>query len=242
MYSEIDRIQNEYGSTKVGIDRRTIQDYRDILREFGLLKLANGDAGPTGKMLPILAGEGNEYIEEIIDYLFAKAHWERQLNNVTIAEAEQLASSAVMEAMLNVGYHAYPDQPGKRWWFTAAIIEEQLHIAICDRGVGIPKTLPKKGWERLSVVAGNDSQMIQAAMQYTRTSRIKGGAGYGTRDIQRLILRQKRGHLTIISGKGHYRLSFDECGQEKEAIIQIGDDVNGTVIQWTIPLQKQREE
>ena len=60
LYSEIDRIQNKYGLTKVRIDRRTTENHRFILREFGLLRLANGDAVPTGKILPILSGGTNE--------------------------------------------------------------------------------------------------------------------------------------------------------------------------------------
>ena len=198
---------------------------------------------PSGDVLPVISGKDNEYIKEIIDYLLIKAHLERQLTNVTIAEAEHLASSAIMEAMLNVKYHAYPHQTEKRWWFTATIFEEQLYIAICDRGVGIPETLPRKGLgEILRSVVGDDSKMIQAAMRYTRTSREESGAGYGTRDIQRLILKQRQGNLTIISGKGHYRLSCNEHGEEEELVNQIDDDINGTVIQWTIPLYPKSEE
>ena len=244
LYSEIDCIQNEYKPTTVRIDRRTLKNQpRYVIWEFGILNLANGSAMPTGEVLPVISGKDNEYIKEIIDYLFTKAHLERQLTNVTVAEAEHLASSAIMEAMLNVKYHAYPHQTEKHWWFTATILEDELYIAICDRGVGIPETLPREGWgERLRGVVGDDSKMIQAAMRYTRTSRKKGGAGYGTRDIQRLILKQRQGHLTIISGKGHYRLSCDEHGEEKETTNQISNDVNGTVIQWTISLQPQSEE
>lgn len=244
LYSEIERIQKENKPTIVRIDRRTLKNLPGyVIREFGILNLANGGAIPTGEVLPVISGQDNEFIEEIIDYLFTKAHLERQLNNVTVAEAEHLASSAIMEAMLNVKYHAYPHQTQKRWWFTATIFEEQLHIAICDRGVGIPKTLPREGWwEVLRSVMGDDSRMIQAAMQYTRTSRKKSGAGYGTRDIQRLILKRRQGHLTIISGKGHYRLSSNEYGKEYETTNQMNNDISGTVIQWTISLQPQSEE
>jgi len=36
-----------------------------------------------------------------------------------------LASIAITAAMLNVGYHAYPEQSEKPWWFNAIIIGEQ---------------------------------------------------------------------------------------------------------------------
>ena len=150
---------------------------------------------------------------------------------------------AINEAMLNVKYHAYPNLPTRRWWLTCAILEDQLFIALCDRGVGIPNTLPRQAWfEKLRgrTLTNDDGQMIQAAMEYTRSAQdTTRSRGLGTRDIQRLVLEQGAGHLTVVSGTGHYRLSGE---RRDETVTNLKADVGGTVIQWAVPLHPGQEK
>lgn len=188
--------------------------------------------------MSIISAIGDENIDEIVDFLTKQAEFSGQLQGVSQEEAERVTTIAITEAMLNVTQHAYSDGTAAYWWMTAAIIDKELNIAFCDRGMGIPNTLPKQGWyEELKsrFPSNDDADMIAAAMEYTRTSHPGNqGRGLGTKDIQNLVLLQKKGHLTIISGKGHYRLMGETNKIETNAI---SEDVQGTVIQWTVPMQ-----
>lgn len=243
LYSEIDGIHKKHGKGTTRINFVDIAPHlKIVLRESGLIKLVQGDQEPTGNMLPIISGKDDDHIQEIVDYLIGKAVVDRQLASVSVEQAEQLFGGAISEAMLNVKYHAYPNLDENLWWLTCAVFDEQLWIAFCDRGVGIPKTLPRQHWfEELRKISflNDDAKMIRAAMQYTRTSKKeRRGRGLGSKDIQELVLHHRRGHLTIISGFGHYRLS-GEHGKEKTKKLSI--DVNGTIIQWAIPIQSKQE-
>lgn len=242
LYSEIETLSRKFGPKVVMIDRDSCSNNTWVLHQAGLLKLANGFPPPSKVILPVRSGTEDEHFEDILHYLITRAIQDRQLWSADPLEAEKLAGYAIKEAMLNVKYHAYPDATEKRWWTTAAIIKDSLYIALCDRGVGIPKTLPGQSWyENLmrSVRLTSDAEMIRAAMQYTRSRETaKPRRGLGTRDIQNLVLSKRTGYLTVVSGKGHYRLSGEDA---KETIQSIGYNVDGTVIQWAIPLSGPAE-
>lgn len=241
IYSEIDNILRKCGKTTVRIkDTPFHYQVRSTLRDSGLFELCNYLVSPRGPRLPIIRGKDDEKLTDITNYLVETAFLDHQLDFDSTANTEWVANKAIGEAMLNVKQHAYPDneQDNRFWWATAEIIDNTLHLALCDRGVGIPETLSNKSWfqDILKTIKqrSSDSEMIKEAMIYTRSSRqgVSGG-GLGSRDIQDLILKSNDGHLTIISGKGFYRLE----SRETEVAIEIGRDVNGTLIQWEIPLK-----
>ncbi len=239
LYSEIDRLQRDHGVAVVRFNLKGISSHIGfVLREVGLIELAHTGPRSTGQLLPIVAGQDDDRIQEIVDYVIGKAVRDEHLGGTDASQAEKLTGGAISEAMLNVKYHAYPHLETKRWWLTAAILDSQLYIVLCDRGVGIPVTLPRQDW--FEILRGkfpfnDDAEMIQAAMRYTRTSQTrKHRRGLGSRDIQQLVVDRRSGHLTVVSGSGHYRLSGE---QDQEEITKLNADVGGTVIQWTIPIQ-----
>ena len=243
LYSEIDRIHKKYGEGAIRFDLSGVTpSLKDALRESGLIKLVHGDQEPRGRMLPIISGKDDDHIEKIVDYLIKEAVDRRQLIKINLGHAEQLFIRAIGEAMLNVKHHAYPGQDENSWWLTCSVFDEQLWIAFCDRGVGIPKTLPRQSWFKKIMKVGflnEDDKMIQAAMEYTRTSKEeRQGRGRGSKDIQQLVLDSRRGHLTIVSGSGHYRLSGENATEDTK---KLNADVGGTVIQWAIPIQPNKE-
>lgn len=238
LFSEIAILQANYGDQSVRIDEGGASPFvRRLMRQIGLFELANGTPEPGGDLMPIVCGRRNDYLEEMVDFVIKRAVANRQLDEAEQATAEFLTGRAISEAMLNVHHHAYAEGQDSPWWVTAAIIKDELFIALCDRGFGIPKTLPKTVWweKAMGLLPINtDGQMIQAAMTYTRSSLgKKGGRGLGTKDMQKLVLEQKRGHFTVVSGRGHYRLSGD-TGKEEVNSVEL--DITGTVIQWRIPL------
>jgi len=246
VYSEISKIQTAYQRAVVRIRAETVSSIQvaNTLRESGLLQLCGSSAEPRGEFLPIVQGKGDEHLPEITAYLMNTALFQGQLGEADRAYAERLVHKAISEAMLNVQYHAYPqDKEHDFWWVTAAIFKNELHIALCDRGVGIPKTLLKQAWFKKFAqtlkLGVDDAEMIKEAMKYTRSSRkIRQGVGLGSRDIQALISEQGKGQLIIISGAGHYRLQTQDSSMLPETAEKIGYDVTGTLIQWRIPLQQ----
>ena len=241
LYSEIDRAQMNKSVIRIqGISELQV---RDALGITGILEKCGHSAPPDSSHIPVLKGKDDDHLHMIVNYLMGIALFQKQLVNTNPDDAERLVSKAIGEAMLNVKQHAYPqDEPNDFWWTTATIFENNLHIALCDRGMGIPKTLVNKSWFKKALSAlkpdSGDAEMIEAAMEYTRSSREGHGGGLGSRDIQQLVLDAHEGHLTIISGKGYYRLR----GKNNDQIAQkIGYDVAGTLIHWQIPLHRQLE-
>ena len=238
LYSEIELIIEKYGKNVVRIALFGVEgQVRWLLKESGLLLLANRNFKPAGKILPIICGQNLEKIDLIVGYLLHDAKLNKQIKFVSVDEVENLLFRAISESMLNVKQHAYPDRSdNKVWWLTAAIIQEVLYIVLCDRGVGIPKTLPKQGFfQKLHLKDANDAVMIKSAMEYARTQHsASGNRGLGSGDIQKLIQQHDNGYLVIISGKGFYHLT-NNTAEEKTRILSY--NVGGTVIQWAIPLQ-----
>lgn len=241
LYSEIDRAIMKASVIRIqGISKKQV---RDALRITGILTLCGYPAPPAGFHIPVIRGKDDDHLHEIVEYLMNTALIQEELNTTDPDYAERLVNKAVSEAMLNVKQHAYPESgPSDFWWATAAILDSNLHIALCDRGVGIPKTLAEKGKFKAILAAlkpgSGDDEMIKAAMEYTRSSRRIRGGGLGSLDIQQLVLDAHEGHLTIISGKGYYQLQGKNNDQMAK---KIGYDVTGTLIQWQIPLHHQSE-
>lgn len=242
LYSEIDRIQMK-ASTRIRIRGVSRQQVRHALRMTGIFTLCGHPDPPAGTTLPVIRGKDDHGLDGITRYLMDIALLANQLGIDNRDYAERLANKAISEAMLNVKDHAYrSSEEHDFWWVTAAILDNELHIALCDRGVGIPKTLLQKEWfkkfAKTLKLGVDDAKMIKEAMKYTRSSReVHQGVGLGSHDIQALISEQGRGQLTIISGAGHYRLQT-QGGKTHEMARKIRYDVTGTLIQWRIPLQQ----
>ncbi len=236
LYSEIDR----HNAAVVKIQNISSKQVRNTLGRSGLLKLC-GHSDMDSDGYPITRGIDDDDLPEIIQYLMTTASLYNQLNPKNSPQAERLVSKAISEAMLNVSQHAYPgtDKNSRFRWIIADIIDSNLHIALCDRGVGIPKTLFNKSWFKEIAWTGiGDAKAIRKAMQYTRTQSRRHGSGLGSKDIQELILEGK-GELIIISGKGYYCL---KGSNKKEKTYRISYDIKGTLIQWRIRIAEKENE
>jgi hypothetical protein len=160
---------------------------------------------------------------------------------------------AIGEAIINVGQHAYPNDSRQmhptrnRWWLSGHInkINSQMTIMFCDLGVSIPRTLPKRYpmeiiGSVLSILPGiklNDGQMIKAGMAIGRSQTYESNRGKGLNDMRRIIDEAGEGELHIFSRKGCYRYSPGKPDQIRNFDIA----VDGTLIKWTVPLNKVTE-
>ena len=234
MYAAIE--MSDHGS---GIRGQIKEQVRFALQRSGLSKLCGYSEAQHDEVFPIVQGVRDDHLQEITKYLIETALSYNQLPLEDRAIAENLVNKSIGEAMLNVGHHAYPckDRDDRFWWIMADIIEQNLYIALCDQGIGMPKALSQNenfvGIIKNLILGKDDSKMIQKAMTYTRSSRDDdSGGGLGSRDIQNFVLKNK-GELIIISGKGFYHL-FGENKNEK--VNENAYNAKGTLIQWKIPV------
>ena len=153
-------------------------------------------------------------------------------------------SNSVEHAYLNDKEHSEEDDTAK-WWTFAGVKDSELVVVICDKGVGIPKTLPHTqgvGWlqrlfKELSISAHKvkDSTYIKAASSLSRTRTGKTNRGKGLKDMKSVTDELKIGYLSIYSNRGFYTYR-GTGGAIKEFIYDHKRSINGTVVEWNIPL------
>lgn len=153
---------------------------------------------------------------------------------------------SLSEAITNVIHHAYPDMSAdsaqKPWWLSASFDRRyrELTVLIYDQGVGIPATLPARWahYEKVKDVFGKwtDSQKIEAATTYGRSSTNRPERGKGLVNLQSFAKAYQAGRLSIYSRYGMYRLLHGNG----DAIETVRRDhrvsVGGTLIEWSVRL------
>lgn len=152
-------------------------------------------------------------------------------------------SNSVEHAYLDDSQHCEEDKTAK-WWAFAGIRDKSLAVVICDKGVGIPNTLPKtQGVSRLNNLLESlgykhhkitDAKYIKAATSLTKTRTGARHRGKGLTDIKAVIDSLGKGSLLIYSNKGEYRYKAQKALDG--VIMDYKTSVSGTIIEWTIPL------
>jgi hypothetical protein len=247
--SEVDLLRGQYGPTFASYSHvNTHERVHKILAEMGLLnRIGNSNNIPVRRsyedLIPVIMGVDKENLDVILNFILEKALRRGNLELADRAKAENLAFKALSEAMLNVKQHAYPNDSLKPWWITASILKNVIYIAFCDRGVGMPATIPKSLGDAilsLGSLMNKDGDLIRAAMRHTRSSVAeRGGRGYGTKDIQAFVKDPEfRGQLSVVSGGGYYSLNIEEnCSAPSEVVHNFSACVEGTTLLWIIPVQ-----
>lgn len=172
-------------------------------------------------------------------------------------ELEQKASKKLYrgfsEAMANSVEHAYssnrcldkidPSTATEKWWCFAAIKDEKLIVVICDKGVGIPNTLPKTQagflqqiFELLGIKDRTDSAFIKASSNLRETKTGLANRGKGIHDMKAVIDAHGDGVLTIFSNRGCYGYRGNS-GSFSDFVIDYKHSVRGTIIEWSLPLK-----
>lgn len=163
-------------------------------------------------------------------------------------KAQRKLYKGFSEAMANCVEHAYygeqnQDDSCTKWWAFAGVKENILVVVICDKGIGIPASLPLTRQDEiiesfknlLKLRKLNDSAMIKIASQMGRTRTKQGNRGKGLKDIKAIIDSLNEGNLTIYSNKGYYRYfrnnkKLDDFRKDQKS------SVCGTIVEWAIPL------
>jgi hypothetical protein len=150
------------------------------------------------------------------------------------------------EAITNVGQHAYPrdylDKSKKQWWLSASYrkTERELVVMFYDQGTGIPNTLPTK-WASFELVkklfsSWTNSQKIEAAMEYGRSSTGRSERGKGLQNLLEFAKAHDEGKLSIYSHHGLYRVICSKKDGIKTLLRDHEHSIGGTLIEWSVKL------
>lgn len=154
----------------------------------------------------------------------------------------------IVEAMTNTVHHAYDGSEGeelkrgigRRWWMLSQEKDGKLTVAICDLGIGIPKSLPrsrsfrwadvKTFWDGLGLDR-RDASAIRVALEIGKTRTGIEGRGMGLADIVRAVNLSPDGGVHIFSNKG----SFASANGNEYAHNHTRS-IRGTLINWQVPI------
>ncbi len=152
----------------------------------------------------------------------------------------------IMEAVTNCAQHAYLHDKnarnplGKRWWMLMARDHKSaLHILVCDLGIGIPVSFPKKfaaHWNKvISKIKANttDTFVIQEAMKYAATRTRETNRGKGLADFKKPIDSVSDGLLHVLSNHGFYVYKSNGRGAGLDCAVSLC----GTLIEWVLPIR-----
>lgn len=177
-----------------------------------------------------------------------------------------------IEAIANSVEHAYPtprndgiDIMDSRWWMLVGYDKSYLTVIICDLGVGIPFTLPKKHPESLlsliktkfSIFDNSDAELIRASthIKETRshlsTSTHLPNRGKGGADFRSVAKAFPTATLIVRSNKGAFFLTGEKATPLKksssrryidgtnrsESTLNHSNSIRGTLTEWIVPVQ-----
>jgi hypothetical protein len=148
----------------------------------------------------------------------------------------------VSEAITNAIQHSQIDSSvAVRWSMFASCDEHRMIIALCDLGIGIPRSLPRKTvgeqLNSLLTIFGNqrDSSFINAAIEISRTRTGKDHRGKGLADIISLAAKIDGAIVYIFSNSGCVKVE-SRNNTVKRTQIDHSNSVCGTLITWVLPL------
>ena len=255
LYSVIEELRAKKPGIKIYFNykRKDKKHVRDVFENTGLEELARGTAQSSKKNTPlkitsidaalseleIHSTHAFEIIKSIDDKFFHEKMNKKQKGSL---------SRGIAEALLNVTDHAYDerdDEGLKKYWITAINLYDYLHIAIYDRGIGIPQSIRRKV-EFLKWFSKDDkikdSDLIAKAVQkddedyisrFRHKDKGKTNRGKGLKNISKVMKNfNMEAKLVIISGRGCYSELSD--GREKREELDVS--LQGTLIQWSMKL------
>lgn len=161
---------------------------------------------------------------------------------------------SLTEAITNVKHHAYLDKNSEesKWWIFSSHDDQGedqdhsiLYIAVYDRGIGIQKAMRRNPqWEEtvtkflLSETFREswlEKKLLQEAVEMERSSTGMSHRGKGLPDMKEFVAFTRTGSMYIMSGRAQY--TYTASTQTSDCTL-CDDELPGTLILWSIPLQK----
>jgi hypothetical protein len=159
----------------------------------------------------------------------------------------------LVEAMTNTKQHAYKQPRGDgypdalpNWWMYTQHHpdEEKLTVAICDLGMGIPRSLPKRPgvteflrwFLRGHGLRDDDGSRIKAAFAMGASRTGQSNRGKGLMEI-RSVLDGLHGRIYIHSNRGFYVYDGDRRAEVKCKTFPAHSSILGTIVLWSVPVK-----
>lgn len=220
---------------------------RQVLHQIGLLELLGHDASHL---------DDGEYDESVKHWHFATGTTLGDTPGEMLDAHEGKIADALMEgvwkgvseALTNSRHHAYlarrndgcEDFNEKRWWMFSQERDGELTLVVCDLGIGIRRSLPIK-WTRplvgkvLQIIRGEgDLGSIRAALVIGQTRTDEENRGKGLPQIWNEVRAARVGSVGIYSGRAALSYWSDP---DAEKGLEFDNDILGTLITWTYPLE-----
>lgn len=146
----------------------------------------------------------------------------------------------IIELMTNTHQHAYEPQETHtmmcNWYIFAQDTDEVVHFVFLDTGLGIPKTVSKRFWEKIKDwLNKNDALYLKSALQGEfRSETRQGHRGKGLPGIYEDACASSICNLSVISGKG-------KCFVREDTVIEtecLSKAFEGTLFTWDILKQE----
>jgi hypothetical protein len=160
--------------------------------------------------------------------------------------------AGITEAMTNSIHHAYEAERGdgiglssdtNRWWMFSQQKDNNLSVAFCDTGIGIPRSLLTSGhWsesllggilKKLGFAGNFEGELVRSAIELHKSRTGSEHRGRGLGEILDVVRNSGRGNFTILSNRGFYRYDSDS---KTEVIMDFDDSIMGTLILWNVPV------
>jgi hypothetical protein len=246
LYSELDRLRTLFPAKEVRCIPSPNKTVDGVLQHLGVYAMVNhlSESAPEG--------------DDVVGW---KVHYGMDVNGDVFGppiEALGLKTEhtsglfkGVSEAVTNVRHHAHLAErkdglqlPGPRkWWMFIHESEQRLYVAVCDLGIGIPRSLPL--WHGPEAVAHalrvmfgrrryNDGMRIKAALRLRRSRTDAGNRGKGFSDIIAALNTMPESRMTIFSNHGALRYNpSDRLPAIKVRTFE--NSILGTIIAWQFP-------
>lgn len=142
----------------------------------------------------------------------------------------------IIELMTNTHQHAYESHEMQimmcNWYIFAQDTGDTVHFVFLDTGLGIPKTVSKRFWEKIKDwVIKNDAVYLKSALQGDFRSETKQGhRGKGLPGIYEDACASSINRLSVISGQG-------KCVVKEDSVIEtecLNQSFEGTLFTWDI--------
>lgn len=150
------------------------------------------------------------------------------------------------EAVTNTKKHAYPKESEflNNWWMFSQARDDILQVAICDLGIGIPKSLLDKPQmedylRKLYMIgrqSSHDKTLIKLASSTSRSSTGLEYRGKGLPQMLDFIKNQDEGGFRAQSGAGSYTYN---ASSKKDKAVTHRQSIKGTLVQWTLKLKSE---
>lgn len=155
----------------------------------------------------------------------------------------------VSEAIINSIHHAYiatrddgfREFRETRWWMFSHVSEGKLTVAVCDLGIGIPRSLPLRWeWSRLRAILDRiglgkpDLAAIKAALEIGATRTGQENRGRGLPQIWQDMKAHRESNILLLSNCA--LLGWSHKTQSEKGV-EFDDSIHGTLVMWTVPLE-----